>query len=63
MKGLKARGGFTVDIDWENGKLKQATVTCTHDTPGFRARVKNGEVRDYLPAGGYKAGQTITITP
>lgn len=33
VKGLKARGGFTVDIDWENGKLKQATVTCTHDTP------------------------------
>ncbi len=64
VKGLKARGGFVVDIAWHGtGGFKEATVTCTHDTPGFRVRIKNGEVRDYLPAGGYKAGQTITITP
>ena len=63
VKGLKARGGFTVDIDWENGKLKQATVTCTYDTPGFRVRVQGGEVRDHLPDGGCKAGDVITITP
>ncbi len=82
VKGLKARGGFTVDIDWENGKLKQAIVTCTHDTPGFRVITGSlppeasallnqpgihislaGRIRNYLPEGGYKTGDVITITP
>ncbi|WP_442795882.1 glycosyl hydrolase family 95 catalytic domain-containing protein [Pelobium manganitolerans] len=26
MRGLKARGGYTVDISWENGKLAKLTV-------------------------------------
>ena len=63
VKGLKARGGFVVDIAWKDGKLEKTIVTCTHGTPGFRVRIKNGEVRDYLPAGGYKAGEVITVTP
>ena len=82
VKGLKARGGFTVDIDWENGRLKRATVTCTHDNPGFRVStgslppeasallnqpgiriISAGRIRDYLPEGGCKAGDVITITP
>lgn len=27
IHGLKARGNFTVDIDWADGKLKKATIT------------------------------------
>jgi alpha-L-fucosidase 2 len=26
IKGIKARGNFTVDISWDNGQLKQATI-------------------------------------
>ncbi|MNO68689.1 hypothetical protein D3C76_595280 [compost metagenome] len=32
VTGLKARGGYTVDIMWENGILTSASVTASHDS-------------------------------
>ena len=31
LKGFKARGGLTVDMEWDNGKLIQATVYSSID--------------------------------
>lgn len=40
IKGLKARGGFTVDIEWEKGKLTKATI---HSALGGNCRIRTTE--------------------
>ncbi len=40
FKGLTARGGFTVDAEWENGK---ATKICVYSADGGRLKIKSGD--------------------
>ena len=41
VHGLKARGGYTVDIDWENGKLILATIKVPSGKPAPVLRMDN----------------------
>ncbi|MEQ6120099.1 glycoside hydrolase N-terminal domain-containing protein [Reichenbachiella sp. MALMAid0571] len=53
ITGLKARGGFTVDIEWENGKLINLLVTSAYDT---KAMIKYGV---NMVEGNFSKGKSI----
>ena len=50
LKGVRARGGVTADLSWENGWLLTAVLTA--DQAGCRKLKYHGRVRElYLPQG------------
>jgi alpha-L-fucosidase 2 len=55
VKGLRARGGFTVDMEWRDGKLTRATILSTL---GQSCRVRLGDKTIPLNT---KAGKTIRV--
>ncbi|HWO54884.1 MAG TPA: glycoside hydrolase family 95 protein [Paenibacillus cookii] len=70
VRGLAARGGFTVDMEWAEGRLTRARITSTH---GRACRILNGDAfvvrrqdgTSVSAAEGFatQPGETYTITP
>jgi alpha-L-fucosidase 2 len=57
VRGLRARGGYSVDITWKDGRLEQATLLSERGEP---VRVRYADrVREYRPA----SGERIVIRP
>ena len=57
VTGLRARGGFEVNIEWKDGKLAKAEIKSLLGNP-CAVRV-NGRTTNYTPA----KGETILINP
>jgi alpha-L-fucosidase 2 len=57
VKGLRARGGFVVDIAWKDGKLTEAKITATQPRK-LLAHWGNKTWKHTL-----KAGESTTIRP
>jgi len=56
VRGLRARGGFEVDMTWNNGKLVEATIRSTQDRP---CQVRYGDKTTQINAA---RGQAIRLS-
>ncbi len=52
VKGLRARGGYVVDLRWRNGALSEATITSAHDGP-CTVRMPDGSHRNLQCSAGH----------
>jgi hypothetical protein len=45
ISGLRAKGGYSVDIEWKNGTLTKAVITASRDGV-LHIRTKDGKIRE-----------------
>ena len=57
MNGLRARGGFEVDLAWADGRLTRATI---HSVTGSGGKVRYGDKVVILDL---KPGESRTLGP
>lgn len=75
VKGLIARGGFVIDMQWENGRLRKATIKATNGGPcrlrvlqplkgagNLRITALKGDGNGYLYTFNTTPGSTYTLT-
>lgn len=57
VKGLRARGGYIIDLTWKNGNLTQATIQSTW---GTNPKIRYGQLVQLI---NLKKKQRITLNP
>jgi alpha-L-fucosidase 2 len=55
VKGLRARGGFTIDLSWENGKLSSAVI---QSTLGGKLHLRTGDSHVVYNT---RKGETVSV--
>jgi alpha-L-fucosidase 2 len=62
VRGLRARGGVTVDLDWKDGRLVRASFTADRDGT-FRIRHADGSTAELVLRAGARTAHQPANSP